>query len=1678
MTQYMMKDMILHTRNEEQCALGRTRVRLKTYCSAPWGVLHVFLLLLMMTVGVNGAWGQADEADGFYYIVSSREYNSTDVNDCYYWVPAKEFLNNNIEQPFLTTYKTKRDANSIWRVKNTTGGIYLIHNNTGKYLILNDKVDGMAENRFRVHLERTTPNSDNKALFVLTARDAANHKYYNIKINNITDGYLNVANGNQLNYKNNGLKTLGIIGYYVTNPTSEAGSLWYIVEAPAQCSMPLIKENNGSIKITYPVSEDEGITIFYTTDGSDPSDGSNANRQEYTQGETGFSASGVSNVRACAVKDTWETSEIAELHVVMGDSHDYMIASVESDHFYMTPGAVVNNNTQVTTTNIPGNATVWHFMDAGFDEATETQYYYLCNNTSTPGSYLYLYYDSNYNLYVKSSSVFESANDDEKEYYKFKYQQAEDRKGVEFTDLPGLIILPKKDIARDLYKNSGNNHTNPIQISGNADNDGNFVHQRARWIFKPCPSTDDAKRALSAIEFATTGVEDLKYYKIQSVSQSRHITSSRADGYVSTTTSETDGQVNWYLVKVTDDTDTWLTYYYLINGETGKYMYYSGTAAGSGNAVKTLEYNSEEADKYKFVIVKTANTDTPYNIIPKLLKDVVNQANISLYTENNDNALKTANSRYNTGAQWTFVQSEDFVSPPIIRFNTSSMVEITDHTGFATAIYYTTDDSTPTTSSNPYNGAFDPADDVTTIKAISIINGRESGVATFTPPFFLGSTHNYIIQSKNCKFYNMIPNVSVDNNTKYVSALNVPCSTMAWHFEYAEEGYYYIVDANGWYLYYTTTDNSNKYIFLKSSKSDSDDGYKFRITAYDSESFNLIPKGQNQSVSKYITGNNDAGLTPARLAGSVGDVTSRWDIIPYNAANLPQWEDAPFTNVSDDSHTYYYKIYSLSHSTRPIILNNDGDVKSQELPTGIDERKTMWVIKKIADDGNDLLDFYTFENAYSGQKLYYNGNGRNYESNVLQLGLPSVTGANEQWSHFVIVQTETGYNIIPRPIVDNTKAINRVSNNEGFNCINRRAGKDILGTFYDDGNGSRWTFSLVETEVKCMNPVFTKVGENITLSCVTNASEIYFTIDGDDPTDDEVTPTKYTEQSWTSSSRHRIKAYAKLKNDETDGSNSDVITLLNKPDVTLAAGPYTYKGTAWEPSVTSVSIGETVAPTSPATYTVAYSSNNINAGTASVTITDNDDTDAWYIWNVPVTEFTIVPKAVTITANSASKYYNGTPLTESGFTSGELETGDTHTFTVVMTPGSTITNVGTQPNVISTVDGTAVTTGPETTVGNYLVTTVNGTLTVNPKAVTITANDASKDYDGTPLTESGFTPSALVEGDTHTFTVVMTPGSTITNVGTQPNVISTVDGIAVTTGAATAVGNYSVTAVNGTLTIKNKSIGDGTLAEGFTLSFDEGGEVILKYGTHTLTKNEDYTIGDEIPGTKYSSKTISGTGNYTGTLAIRNAIVHFTTDANREEWSATFVAEPIGGGDADDTKGHALPDGMKAFIITDIDGDWAIPEQLNYIPEGVPVLLVTNKETNGFIVKDASDKTPPTSTNWLVEVKTDWVDIPSRSVYLLYNNEFVLNNGGTGYTLSAGKVYLSKTAPGGGGGGGGAPSRLRIKWGEDTGIKDIQNNGTMDRKNDIWYTIDGRKLNGKPRAKGLYINGVKKIMVK
>jgi hypothetical protein len=53
--------------------------------------------------------------------------------------------------------------------------------------------------------------------------------------------------------------------------------------------------------------------------------------------------------------------------------------------------------------------------------------------------------------------------------------------------------------------------------------------------------------------------------------------------------------------------------------------------------------------------------------------------------------------------------------------------------------------------------------------------------------------------------------------------------------------------------------------------------------------------------------------------------------------------------------------------------------------------------------------------------------------------------------------------------------------------------------------------------------------------------------------------------------------------------------------------------------------------------------------------------------------------------------------------------------------------------------------------------------------------------------------------------------------------------------------------------------------------------------------------------------------------------------------------------------------------------------------------------------------------------------------------------------------------------------RLNLDWGENT---NSIHNAQFIMHNDEWYDLQGRKLNGQPTVKGVYINGGKKVMIK
>ena len=57
---------------------------------------------------------------------------------------------------------------------------------------------------------------------------------------------------------------------------------------------------------------------------------------------------------------------------------------------------------------------------------------------------------------------------------------------------------------------------------------------------------------------------------------------------------------------------------------------------------------------------------------------------------------------------------------------------------------------------------------------------------------------------------------------------------------------------------------------------------------------------------------------------------------------------------------------------------------------------------------------------------------------------------------------------------------------------------------------------------------------------------------------------------------------------------------------------------------------------------------------------------------------------------------------------------------------------------------------------------------------------------------------------------------------------------------------------------------------------------------------------------------------------------------------------------------------------------------------------------------------------------------------------------------------------------------FRLNFGDDeaTGIISVHDSGFMVNGSDAWYTLDGRRLDGQPTAKGLYIHGGKKVVIK
>ncbi|MCR5496505.1 MAG: InlB B-repeat-containing protein, partial [Paludibacteraceae bacterium] len=179
---------------------------------------------------------------------------------------------------------------------------------------------------------------------------------------------------------------------------------------------------------------------------------------------------------------------------------------------------------------------------------------------------------------------------------------------------------------------------------------------------------------------------------------------------------------------------------------------------------------------------------------------------------------------------------------------------------------------------------------------------------------------------------------------------------------------------------------------------------------------------------------------------------------------------------------------------------------------------------------------------------------------------------------------------------------------------------------------------------------------------------------------------------------------------------------------------------------------------------------------------------------------TVTKRPVTFTSATDEKVYDGTPLTNAEVTVTPTATGEgfVRGEGVRFNVTGTITEIGTADNTFT------FTPNSNTDTANYDITVVFGKLTINKieTPIEIIANSNSKTYDGTPLTESGFTftDNVLAEGDS----LIVDIAGSITDFGM---VVNKVTGYRVVRGDADVTQNYTFGKMtNGTLSIMKRFV--------------------------------------------------------------------------------------------------------------------------------------------------------------------------------------------------------------------------------------------------------------------------------
>ena len=386
--------------------------------------------------------------------------------------------------------------------------------------------------------------------------------------------------------------------------------------------------------------------------------------------------------------------------------------------------------------------------------------------------------------------------------------------------------------------------------------------------------------------------------------------------------------------------------------------------------------------------------------------------------------------------------------------------------------------------------------------------------------------------------------------------------------------------------------------------------------------------------------------------------------------------------------------------------------------------------------------------------------------------------------------------------------------------------------------------------------------------------------------------------------------------------------------------------------------GETAAVLDTAPIASCTATTSTNVGSETIDVSAGSDTN--YTINSISGILTIGKATIIATADDKTREYGAAnpafTITYSGFkgsdSASDLDTAPTATSTATTT----------------TAAGTAAITASVGTDNNYTITTVNGTLTIGKVMLTATADDKSREYGAAnpafTFTYSGFKGSDSVS-DLDTAPTATSTATTTTAAGTA----------AITASVGTD-NNYTITTVNGTLTIgkatltataDDKSREYGAANPAFTITYSgfKGSDSVSDLDTAPSATSTATTT--TAAGTAAITASVGTDNNYTittvnGTLTIGKATLTATADDKSREYGAANPAFTVtysgfkGSDSASDL--DTAPTATSTATTTTAAGTAVITASVgtdnNYTIATVNGTLTVNKAT---LVATADDKT-------------------------------------------------------------------------------------------------------------------------